>query len=474
MSYASSQILNVSGVSPLTFQDEPLFRVAFPNTASFYAHTWMYVLRASRLYGGQLGYKFFSSELVAVIGHRNGYIYVTPIADTSKGFRLRKLCNELMKATGLRIVLKKLPPTFIASEISAEPYYDETTPLEDDSVPETMLRLDKLFIDEIGTLNPIAKRVARKVRTFVDRSKALTIIEDIRQVPLEALEQFLLHWPSKHDSYMPMVRFLCSQERVSHHYRTTVFIEGDNVKGLYIAEKMSLNDIGLYCGVTARNEPGITEWMDIYFFKQLYMEGCRTVYLGGAERQGIAHFCEKLLPYKPHYIMQAMLYKPIEPSSLEIKVELMTERQITPLSNIYRRAYNALDELGERWTKESAHKFISHFYRRQPDLIFIATLNDKIVGASMAAIQPWWDGNHLVEGEIFTDPDYRDKVIEKELLKKLLVTARDKYHVVAWDTLMPTVSEHPFGTYENIGFREIPHCKAISGDMSTLLARLGE
>lgn len=212
--------------------------------------------------------------------------------------------------------------------------------------------------------------------------------------------------------------------------------------------------------------------MDVHFFRELLREGLKTVYLGGSEQQGVAHFCSKLLPYKPGYVVRAVLYRPTPATTVSTVVRPATEYDITPLADLYRSVYNAMDALGERWTKPAARKFISHFYRRQPDLFFVAEVDGKIVGATVAGIQPWWDGNHLVEGEIFIDPACSDKTVEKKLLKRLLLTARNTYKVVAWDTLMPIVGEHTFGEYKAIGFSEMPHVKAISADMNTMLARL--
>jgi len=473
----SKRVLSIPDVSPLRFGDEPLFRVAFPKDAVYYSRSWLYVLRAAHMDDGSLGYKYLSSDLVVVIGKRNGYVYVTPILDTTRGIRLRQLCENLIEKTGYQVILKKLLPTILAAEsqFDAEVQHPGTAalPLEDDTVAESLLRLDKLFVGASDKLNPVAKRVARKVQAFENRGGHPTIQNDISQVPLEAIEVFLRQWPAKYASYIPMVRYLHGRKDDSHFYRCMIFMEKDEVRGVYLAEKMSLNEIGLYCGVTARNQPGVTEWMDITFFRALLHEGFKEVYLGGSESAGISHFCTKLLPYKPSYTVRATLYRPLHKDNA-FTIRLATQYDVTPLATVYKQVYNELDALGERWTRETAHTFISHFYRRQPDLFFVAAVDGTVVGGAVAAIQPWWDGNHLVEGEVFVDPRYADQGIEKQLLKQLLVAARDSYHVVAWDTLMPVVGKHAFAKYETIGFNEMPNVRAITADMSTMLARLGE
>lgn len=269
-----------------------------------------------------------------------------------------------------------------------------------------------------------------------------------------------------------MVRYLMAQTINEYSYRPMIFLLDGEIRGVYITEKLSLNELGFYCGVTSKDEPGLTEWMDIHFFRKMFIEGIQTVYLGGAERDGIAQFIDKLLPYRPSYSVQAVLYRPTPSPIFDISLRLAEEADFNALAEIYRDTYNAMDILEERWTKEAAHKFISHFYRRQSDLFFVAEHDGIVIGAVVAGVQPWWDGNHLVEGELFINRRYEKTEIVKRLLKKLLIHARDKYKAVAWDTIMPNNDTHPLASYKQIGFSEVPHWKALSGDTYTLLNRL--
>lgn len=466
MPLSKTKLTSVPGISPLTIHDEPLFRTVF--SKQYYAHSWLYVLRASHLDNGKEGFKFYDKELVAVIGYRSGYYYVTPIVDTTQGVRLRQLCDQIIQATGEQVILKKLPETILESEI---PTRDDIVPLEDDTVGETILYLDRLFVDDLGTMNPMVKHIVRRANSFAAKNITLAPVDDIRKVKFEAIDSFLSTWPEKYQSYISMVRYLHAQPHASKQYRCMVFIQGDTVQGVYITEKLALAEIGFYCGVTSKDVPGITEWMDMHFLRVLHEEGVRRVYLGGAENLGIARFVNKLLPLSPRYRVRATLYVP-SGSQVSMKIRKSTEQDIMPLAELYKHAYNTLHVLDERWTKETAHAFISHFYRRQPDLFFVAEVNGKIVSAAVAAIQPWWDGNHLVEGEVFTDPAYNNTGIERHLVRELIVAAREKYHVVAWDTIMPNIHNHPLGQFEAFGFTEIPHWKAVSADVASMLARL--
>lgn len=308
--------------------------------------------------------------------------------------------------------------------------------------------------------------------TFARRGSKVDVVDDITAVSLKKLDQFLAHDKAKHASYISMVRYLKKQKGTPYNYRTLIFLRAGEVCGVYFGERLSLTELGLYCAVTSRDEPGITEWMDVYFFKKMFLQGLRTVYLGGAEKQGINDFVNKLLPQRPAYFVEAVMYAPSATTDLEVTIRPATEQDFNVLASLYCLSYNSMNGLGEHWTKASAHRFIAHFHRRQPDLFFVAESKQKVVGATVAAIQPWWDGNHLVEGELFIHPRHKGAGLERKLLKVLLAQARHAYKAVAWDTIMPTTEEHPFGSYEEIGFTEVPHWTALTGDTHKMLARL--
>lgn len=464
-----NRLLNIQCVSQLTIEDEQFFRVAFPRDAVRYSRSWLYTLRASHFPGGELGLKYTTEQFVAVIGYRNKYIYVTPVFDATAGVKLQELCDAIIEATGQRVILKKFSSDIAQVTTSAA----KRLPLEDDHAPEVILQMQRLFVSADGLINPAATRVIRKVRTFEERSKDFVVVEDIKTVPLEKIEHFLATHKEKYENYVPMVRYLAAQSSNIYSYRIAIFLYNDEIRGLYITEKLSLTELGFYCGVTTKDEPGLTEWMDIYFFRKMFKEGVQTVYLGGSERDGIAQFINKLLPYRPSYSVQALLYRSAKPLDMGVVIRQARESDFTALADVYRNTYNAMDTLGECWTKETAHKFISHFYRRQADLFFVAEYEGAVIGAIVAGVQPWWDGNHLVEGELFIDAKYEKLGVGRKLLKQLLLQASKTYKAVAWDTIMPDIKAHPLGSYKEMGFSEVPHWKALSGDTHTLLARLG-
>jgi L-amino acid N-acyltransferase YncA len=466
------RLLHIKGISHLTYEDEQLFRLAFPKDSVQYARSWLYCLRASHGDAGKLGYKFVNADLIAVIGFRKKVVYVTSIIDKTHGIMLQKLCQTIVEKTSKEVLLKKFNPR-LHEQFSFQSTNRKLKKLfEDDSCPETILQLDRLFLSKNGELNPVAKKFIRKVNKIEKSDMQFDILEDISLLPEKQIEVFLAKDYEKYASYLPMVKYLYNHGE-DLKYKVMLFIHKKQLCGLFIGESYSLTEMGLYCGITLKEIPGTTEWMDSQFFRKMFDEGIQTVYLGGSERGGISWYINKLLPYKPSYFVQTIVYdKSVKNNKNSISIRLINENDINPISEMYCDIYNSLEELGEHWTKHSAHNFIYSFYKRQPDLFFIAQYNKKLAGAIVAGIQPWWDGHHLVEGEIFVDPKLENKGIDKKLLRHLLVTARTKYHAVAWDTITPITGNHPLRSFQQLGFIEVPIWKAISGDIHTVLKRL--
>lgn len=474
MSFTKSQLFKIPGISQLQYSDEAYFRAIFPKDSLHYSYSWLYVLRASHLAGGQLGYKYVAPDFVAIIGYRNGYAYVTPIVDMTKAIKTKQLCQELVDQTSCRVIIKKVPIEQHKSLNAREPAeLEETSLFEDDANPETLLQLQRIFVSTDGEINSSAKRFVRKIRAFEERGKEVEVIENIASVPFAQLAHFLRMDKEKYENYIPLLKYLAEQppEDYNYKYRTLVFLLDKKIRGIYIAEVLSLTELGFYCGVTSKDEPGLTEWMDAFFFRKMYLEGVKTVYLGGSEKHSIAHFVKKLLPYKPHYSVKAMFFEPSMPDT-RVTVRLAQEKDIKGLADLYRRFYNEIDILSEHWTGESARKLMTHFYKRQPDLFYVAEKNNVIVGAAVAIVQPWWDGNHLLDGDVFIDSKYGKQDIESKLMRALLLRARESYDVVAWDSIIPTVEQHPLANYKRLGFADVPEWSSVSGDTHKMLELL--
>jgi L-amino acid N-acyltransferase YncA len=458
-------------ITRLSTKDEPLLRAAMRSASVTYASSWLYILRTAHVGHGEMGYKYVTNDLVAVIGFRHNHLYVTPVYDTTSGIALQHFCERLSDTLPHTILVKKFSDErFGALDYKETPEY---VPQEDDSYRETTVHLQKLFNQESGRINPIAHKLHRRSEAFKRHGLAFDVVTDIAEVPLLKLEQFLAKDDEKFANYIQILRYLYLAPHDTYRYRTMVFLHDGDVRGLYMCEVLSLSDLGLYGGVTSKDVGGITEWMDIYFFNEMLDVGVQTVHLGGAENGGIAEYVTKLSPYKPAYSTRTVQFDPTRkyPRSLT-SIRLVNEKDFSQLAHLYLDVYNGMGQLGETWTLTSAHRFISHFHKRQPDLFFLAEQAGVIVGAAVAAIQPWWDGNHLVEGEIFIDPEYAESDVQQRLLKQLLARARFHHDAVSWDTIVPTVNAHPLANYKKIGFKKAPYWAAITGDVHTILKQL--
>lgn len=156
-----------------------------------------------------------------------------------------------------------------------------------------------------------------------------------------------------------------------------------------------------------------------------------------------------------------------------INIRQATKKDLQILSEVYTVAYNSLG-IGENWTVGSAHKLIKYLYEDQPDLFFVAQDGGAIVGGIVATVRPWWDGNHLIEGEIFVHPKHQKKGIGVKLIEKLFTVAKERYSVVSWDTYTHKVYKDPLVWYKSLGFEEIKHWTMITGDIDKVLKIIKE
>ena len=136
-----------------------------------------------------------------------------------------------------------------------------------------------------------------------------------------------------------------------------------------------------------------------------------------------------------------------------INIRLIGDEDIKILGEIYSRVYEVFD-IGEKWTPNTASKLIEYWFKKQPDLAFLAEYKGKVVGGFLSGIKPWWDGNHLFDGEIFVHPNFQNKKIGKTLFRKLLNEAIAKYDAKIFDAFTFNGSEFPLNWYKRIGFKK--------------------
>ena len=110
-------------------------------------------------------------------------------------------------------------------------------------------------------------------------------------------------------------------------------------------------------------------------------------------------------------------------------IRLVRKEDIKDLAIIYKDLYDNVD-IGENWTIESATNLLTYWYDKQKDLFFVSEEDGGvIVGGIVSGIKPWFDGNRLVDGEVFVSNKYQGRHIAKELFKVHLEAAINKYDV---------------------------------------------
>lgn len=175
----------------------------------------------------------------------------------------------------------------------------------------------------------------------------------------------------------------------------------------------------------------------------------------------------------------------------------MREDDLPPLAAMYMRSFPS-SATGEHWCEDTASALLGSWLKRQPDLAFVATaagegstISDTmaaidfgrvdgadgsaavLAGACLVGVRPWWDGNHLVDGEFFVDPLFQAKGVGTALLRHVLAVAKEKYNPVCWDSYTFREEGFPLSWYKKLGFEEIDEWVMIRAPIDKLLSSLG-
>lgn len=156
----------------------------------------------------------------------------------------------------------------------------------------------------------------------------------------------------------------------------------------------------------------------------------------------------------------------------EVLIELMTQGDLDRLGAIYLKAFETI-AADEHWTLESACALVEYWWRRQPDLAYVARADNQPIAAFIVGVKPWWDGNHLVEGELFVDSAWQNRGIGTRLLRQVLKVANERYSVVVWETHTFRGNDFPLSWYKKLSFIEIEEWVMIRADVSAIMQRLG-
>lgn len=153
------------------------------------------------------------------------------------------------------------------------------------------------------------------------------------------------------------------------------------------------------------------------------------------------------------------------------RVRAMKVSDLKALSRLYAETYDRLG-IGEKWNARTARRLLAYWLRRQPDLAFTAECDGVIAGAFVAGIKPWWDANHLVDGELFVHPDFQKKGLGGRLLAAMFEKARKKYRVSSFDTFTYTKTEFPLKWYASLGLERSNDYAILSGSVGRILGAL--
>lgn len=153
-------------------------------------------------------------------------------------------------------------------------------------------------------------------------------------------------------------------------------------------------------------------------------------------------------------------------------IRLVCKEDIKELAPIYKELYDDAD-IGEFWSIESAEKLLNYWYEKQKDLFFVAEEDGKAVGAVMSGIKPWFDGNRLIDTEIFVSKNYQEQHLGKELYKKHLSEAQRIYNakVIEFHTYGDE-TEFPQNWYSRIGFKKDTELIIMNANIKDVLDNL--
>lgn len=311
-------------ISRLSSVDATLFREAFKQEPTYYCNSWLYILRSTRDDQGSFGHKFIGKDVLIGIGYRHHTVYLIHPMGNARFATTLALCKKILRNMHCSIVLKKLDQELykylvsnklFQQEKDASLLYAETFPkypseimsLEEETFPEHTLHLSALFNPDTGAYKQ-SDSFMRKVKRF--EKNMITLLPRSNMINVESTSGFLALFtshPEKYNSYIQMIREVNAYSKEDTTYKICAYYDQhETIHGLYISESLGNGNMGLYCAVSSRDFPGITEWMDYDFFQQLYQDKVHYLYLGGSETSGVDTYIKKLFPITPPYFLQPM------------------------------------------------------------------------------------------------------------------------------------------------------------------------
>lgn len=252
--------------------------------------------------------------MVAGIGYRDNSMHIVRPTGANRFEVLLDLCTRMYQQLNCSIVLKKIDQVLYEQLLTTQlfrTHSDNPYLFEEEAFPEHIVQLAHLFHTPPDAQHQ-SQAFLRKVKRF-ERSTRLHAVQHPSWEQLESNPGFQAlfgHNLDKYHSYKQIIKEACTPYIDDGRYRTCAYYNEHNViQGFYVSELLAPSIMGLYCAVSAKSSPGITEWMDYNFFQQLFHEGIQLLYLGGSETEGVHTYVQKLLPSLPPYVMRP-LFRP--------------------------------------------------------------------------------------------------------------------------------------------------------------------
>ena len=155
-------------------------------------------------------------------------------------------------------------------------------------------------------------------------------------------------------------------------------------------------------------------------------------------------------------------------------IRLVKKEDLKDLAIIYKELYDNVD-IGENWSIETATNLLNYWYEKQKDLFFVAEEDGIVVGGIVSGIKPWFDGNRLIDGEVFVSTKYQGRHIAKELFKTHLKEAYNKYkaNVMEFHTYGDE-TEFPQNWYTRIGCKKDNELIIMNGDIKEIIRKINK
>jgi GNAT superfamily N-acetyltransferase len=157
-------------------------------------------------------------------------------------------------------------------------------------------------------------------------------------------------------------------------------------------------------------------------------------------------------------------------NKIQIKIQNIKNSEVKKIASVYKHAFNKVE--GNIWNEINSLQLMKYWYKKQKDMFFVAKYKNVIIGGVVAGIKPWFDGNRIIDGELFVDSKYQRLGIGKSLLLKLIKVGMKKYNTKIFEAITFSKNTFPITWYNKIGLKKSKDLVFVLGDCDTILNKL--